>query len=135
MLRREEELRLHELTQQRMLAQGENSYVPIVEALQAQVSIEFGLAPAVGTLLLRCAESFARSESERAEIVQISLYRRHNRYRDGPLQAGDPAPCPARPLHPYPQQHQLLLPAVDLFAFLRGGGEGLPWILFAGSWS
>lgn len=99
MLRREEELRRCEETQQHMLAGGEGSYVPIVEALQAQVSREFGLAPELGTMLLRCAESFAQSDEERAEIVALSLYRRHNRCLDGSLQVGDQAPVLQHPLH------------------------------------
>jgi hypothetical protein len=141
MLRREEELRLCEETQQRMLTEGDDSYVPIVEEIQAQVSREFGLDPELGTMLLRCAESFARSDAERAEIIGLSLYRRHNRCVDGDLAVGSPAPVLKQALH-LPDED---LTPVHLFDHLRRtsvpqglhqkGASSLPLVLFAGSWS
>jgi hypothetical protein len=140
MLRREEELRLCEETQQRMLKEGDDSYVPIVEEIQAQVSREFGLDPELGMMLLRCAESFARSDAERAEIIDLSLYRRHNRCVDGSLAVGSPAPVLKQPLH-LPDER---LTPVNLFDYLHRaatqllhpkGVSSLPLVLFAGSWS
>ena len=99
MLRREYELRLSPETLHQYKTQGDGSYVPITIALQAQVAREFGLDEELGTMLVRCADSFARSDAEHAEIVSLSLYRRHNRCVDGSLVEGDAAPVLRHPVH------------------------------------
>jgi hypothetical protein len=146
MLRREEVLRLCEETQLRLLLQGEDSYVPVVVELQKQVSREFGVEEELGMMLMRCAESFARSDAELEEIVSLSLYRRHNRCVDGNLHVGHTAPELAHPVHLF----DTTLSSVPLFEHLNklasAGSGGIfrnplaekvmkPIVLFAGSWS
>ena len=117
MLRREDTLRLSEHTLQQYKATGHDGYVPITTAVQAQVSREFGLNEEIGTMLLRTAESFARSPSELAEIVSLSLYRRHNRCVDGTVQVGDMAPVLKYPVHLL----DAALTKVSLFGYLLSG--------------
>eukprot|EP01032_Pedospumella_encystans_P022707 gene22707-25721_t len=117
MLRREDTLRLSEHTLQQYKATGHEGYVPITTALQAQVSREFGLNEEIGTMLLRTAESFARNPSELAEIVSLSLYRRHNRCVDGTVQEGDIAPVLKYPVHLL----DAALTSVSLFGHLLSG--------------
>mmetsp|Transcript_39407 Transcript_39407/g.68287 ORF Transcript_39407/g.68287 Transcript_39407/m.68287 type:complete len:170 (-) Transcript_39407:439-948(-) len=117
MLRREDALRLSEQTLQQYKTTGHEGYVPITTALQAQVSREFGLNEEVGTMLLRTAESFARNPSELAEIVSLSLYRRHNRCVDGTVQVGDMAPVLKYPVHLL----DAALTNVSLFGHLLSG--------------
>lgn len=117
MLRREDALRLSEDTLKQYKAVGHDGYVPITTALQGQVSREFGLNEEIGTMLLRTAESFARSPSELAEIVSLSLYRRHNRCVDGTVQVGDMAPVLKYPVHLL----DAALTKVSLFGHLLSG--------------
>ncbi len=117
MLRREDALRLSEHTLKQYKATGQDGYVPITTALQAQVSREFGLNEEVGTMLLRTAESFARNPTELAEIVSLSLYRRHNRCVDGHVQVGDVAPVLKCPVH----MLDAVLSKVHLFEYLLSG--------------
>lgn len=158
MLRREDELRLCPETLHQYATQGDGSYVPITTALQGQVGREFGLSEELGTMLLRCADSFARSDSEHAEIVSLSLYRRHNRCVDGNLREGQRAPALKRPVHLLDEgltpvhlfDHLLLSPNhEDIHKFSQvfgttvpcGGSlvgqavSKIPLILFAGSYS
>lgn len=149
MLRREEELRISDETQRALLVGGEDSYAPVIAAVQAKVSREFGLSVELGTMLLQCADRFARSEAELAEITSLSLYRRNNRCVDGNVQVGDVAPRLSHPLHLVPrdrtQPDQDALTPVHLFdlpsrtAIGSGIGTGTdlprPTILLAGSWS
>lgn len=100
MLRREDALRLSEATlRQYKASSNADDYVAITTALQEQVGREFGLDAQVGVMLLRTAESFARDEAERKEMVGLSLYRRHNRCVDGDLQVGDVAPTLLHNVH------------------------------------
>jgi len=117
MLRREDVLRLSEHTLKQYKATGHDGYVPITTALQAQVSKEFGLNEEVGTMLLRTAESFARTPAELAEIVSLSLYRRHNRCVDGHVQVGDVAPVLKYPVHAL----DTVLTKVHLLEYLLSG--------------
>jgi hypothetical protein len=146
MLRREDALRLCEETQQQLLLQGEDSYVPVVVEIQKQVSREFGVDEEVGMMLLRCAESFARTDAELEEIVSLSLYRRHNRCVDGNLWVGQNAPQLPHPVHlmdsamtPVPlfehlNQHALVGRG-SVFHNTPVAKETKPIVLFAGSWS
>ena len=119
MLRREDELRLSDETLRKYQTHGQDAYVAITTALQEQVAREFGLEAPLGVMLLRTADSFARDSAELAEIVSLSLYRRHNRCVDGDLSVGNAAPMLTKRLH--------LLDAacteVDLFDYLLSGLE------------
>lgn len=117
MLRREDTLRLSPDILAQYKAFGHDGYVRITTALQAQVSREFGLNEEVGIMLLRTAESFARDATELAEMVSLSLYRRHNRCVDGTVQVGDLAPVLQCPLHLL----DAALTKVPLFAHLLSG--------------
>lgn len=64
-----------------------------------QVAREFGLDEYVGMMAIQCATSLAPSEKDKAEINEISLYRKFNRMKDGNLQLQDNAPLLAGPLH------------------------------------
>lgn len=130
MLRREDALRLSEHTLRQYKRGSAEDYVRITEALQAQTAAEFGLSAEVGSMLLRRADSFARSEAERAEIVQLSLYRRHNRCVDGDLQVGDAAPSLL--LQPLPRAGADLPPPV---AMPPAAPSATPLVVFAGSYS
>ncbi len=94
MLRREDELRLCAATQAqfkayRLAGRGEEGMGAVVAAVQRQVCAEFGVAEAVGVAVLQCAEALLPGD---AEVIQLSLYRRHNRCVDGALRVGDAAP-------------------------------------------
>lgn len=134
MLTREEHLRTCEETQQQLMELGEDSYVSVVDAIQAQVSQEFGLSAELGMMLLRCAESFARTDAEHADIVALSLYRRFNRCIDGNLQVGDITPILSHPVHLL----DTCLTPVSMFEHLHALSPDQPqqpMILFAGSYS
>lgn len=99
MLRRENELRLSPEVQAAYGAGGYAYYTTVTQALQEQVATEFGISPVqLGVQALWYAESLAPSDAVRAQIKAISLYRKYNRMRDGPLQVGDPAPPLRAPL-------------------------------------
>jgi hypothetical protein len=99
MLRRENELRLSPEVQEAYRVGGYSQYTAVTEALQLQVAAEFGIdPPSLGMQALWYAESLAPSDAVRAQIKEISLYRKYNRMRDGPLRVGDPAPPLRAPL-------------------------------------
>jgi len=60
-----------------------------MERLQRRVAREFGLSEDVGLQVMRNAEALLPGDPE---VREISLYRKYNRCRDGPLQVGDAAP-------------------------------------------
>jgi hypothetical protein len=92
MLRRENELRLSEQTLSRFKVEGHEMYVPITEAIQSQVCLEFGLSEEVGLTALRCADRLMPTSEDLAEIKEISFYRKYNRMRDGDVKEGDRVP-------------------------------------------
>ncbi len=92
-LRRENELRLHPQTQRRFAAAsrviGGDGWLTVVDDLQRQVAIEFGLTEQVGLAAMRDAEALLPGDNE---VIEISLYRKFNRCVDGKLSPGDAAP-------------------------------------------
>ncbi len=100
MLRLEDELRLSAGTQAafkayRMAGLSEVGMSAVVAAVQHRVCLEFGVSDAVGIEALQCAEALIPGDPE---VIQLSLYRRHNRCTDGALTVGDAAPN----VHLYP---------------------------------
>ena len=142
MLRREDELRRSDETLA-LFKQGDiNDYNVIIDALQAQVAREFGMEAALCATLLRTADRFARSDTELAQIVAASLYRRHNRCFDGTVHVGDTAPILRRPLHLVRRPSggaEEELELVPLFPYMLQqqphADPPPPLVLFAGSYS
>lgn len=99
MLRRENELRLSSAVQEQYRAGGYGAYVGVTESVQRQVSEEFGLTELKGAKALQCADFLVSTAADRAEIHDISLYRKFNRIRDGALTAGQAAPDIKQPLY------------------------------------
>lgn len=128
MLRREEDLRLCAQTQASFkAARGEaNGIFRVVEALQRQVVREFDLPIDVGLQALRRADLWLGE----AKAKELSLYRRHNRCRDGPLAVGDPAPFAS-----VPPLLALGAEATSYFSLTELWQLGLPCVLIAGSHS
>jgi len=91
MLRRENELRLCDETQAAFRQQRDSpeGWLGVVEGLQRRVAAEFGLTEAVGLDAMRCAESLLPGDEE---VIEISLYRKFNRCKDGALAVGMSAP-------------------------------------------
>lgn len=84
----------------RLRGEGEKGMTEVVEQVQKAVAAAFGLDEQVGLEAMRCAEAIVESRpaaegggaSGLAEVVRLSLYRRHNRCVDGPLIEGSAAP-------------------------------------------
>ena len=93
-LRRENLLRLAPETQAAFraaaAARGGGAWLEVVEGLQRRVAAEFGLPSHVGLDAMRQAEALCPDHV--AEVREISLYRKHNRCRDGSLRVGQPPP-------------------------------------------
>lgn len=92
MLRRENELRLCDETQQLYGKMGYDGYVEITLNLQKRVGIEFNLPAEVGVYMLQHAMSLVTDEQDKRDIQNISLYRKYNRLQDGHIHVGDIAP-------------------------------------------
>ena len=88
MLRREEELRLHDSVQAMYgrIGEKERDLVRFTTALQAHVASEFNVQEVIGIELMRSASSLF------PDIAQISHYVRHNRCFKGVLKPGNEAP-------------------------------------------
>ena len=88
MLRRENALRLHPSVQAEYGRMGEDEFemTRFTTALQAHVSREFNVDPAVGIELIRSATTLF------PETAQLAHYVRHNRCVAGSLCVGDEAP-------------------------------------------
>lgn len=91
-------MRLSSEVQDQYRSKGYGAYVEITEAVQKQVCDEFGLSVVKGTKALQCADFLVSSAADKAEIKEISLYRKYNRVRDGKLAAGMKAPDISKPL-------------------------------------
>lgn len=82
-----------------------SGWIEVVAQLQVRVAAEFGLPRTVGVEAMQRADALLAGDPE---VQALSLYRRHNRCKDGALQQGDPPPevtllplLPARPTgHP-----------------------------------
>ena len=87
-LRRENELRLCEETQIlfKRASVRPAGWISVVEELQRRVCREFGLDEDVGLAAMRGANLLLPGDGE---VDEISLYRKYNRLRDGPLGVGD----------------------------------------------
>lgn len=104
MLRREDELRLCNPAQAEFGRIGERheDFNSFVTALQAHVSLEFQVDPAIGVELIRSAVSLYPDDDE---IKSIPHYVRNNRCKAGFLKAGDTPPdCAVTDLDGNPQQ-------------------------------
>jgi hypothetical protein len=94
MLRRENELRLSEETQEKYAAaeaSTDTDWLAVTEALQKQVVMEFGYDDSMEDALycLRCASQLYPNDPA---MKEIPLYVKYNRARDGQLKEGDEAP-------------------------------------------
>lgn len=98
MLRRENDLRLSREVQDQYRSKGYGAYVEVTEAVQKQVCDEFGLSEVKGTKALQCADFLVSSAADKAEITEISLYRKYNRVKNGKLAVGMKAPDISKPL-------------------------------------
>jgi len=122
-LRRENELRLCEETQilfKRASVQPAG-WISVVEELQRRVCREFGLDEDVGLKAMRGANLLLPRDGE---VDEISLYRKYNRFRDGPLGVGD--------VPPDVTVHRLDGEKVSLRALIQGPR---PLVMFSGSYT
>lgn len=82
MLKRESEIRLSPEIQEQYRTKGYSEYINITEAVQSQVSKEFGLDKKLGTMILQCAETLAPVEEGKIGLQAVkdaSFYRKYNR--------------------------------------------------------
>ena len=141
MLAREEELRLCDETQRSFFAarRDPEGVFNVVADLQRRVAREFGLAERVGLAALRNAEDWVGVEKAK----ELSLYRRYNKCRDGPLREGDRAPLESvRPLvEVLDDEHSDCARAVAIAEYPRrslseiAAASSRPLVLVAGSYS
>mmetsp|Transcript_6831 Transcript_6831/g.9555 ORF Transcript_6831/g.9555 Transcript_6831/m.9555 type:complete len:128 (+) Transcript_6831:725-1108(+) len=124
MLRREEELRLSDLTQKNFYKRRNevNGIFEIVEELQRQICREFKIEEKEGLRMIRRADLIIGQE----RANELSFYRRENKCIDGPLKVGDVAPC-VNGLYLLSEKHQLaqenyiLEPTPGFFTVLVAG--------------
>jgi len=120
---RENELRLCKETQilfKRASVQPAG-WISVVEELQRRVCREFGLDEDVGLKAMRGANLLLPRDGE---VDEISLYRKYNRFRDGPLGVGD--------VPPDVTVHRLDGEKVSLRALIQGPR---PLVMFSGSYT
>ena len=127
MLRRENDLRLCEETQEKFRSAastfGSSGWIRIVLQLQDQVCDEFGLSKEIGLRALREAESLLPNDPE---VKEISLYRKYNRCVDGNLNIHD-SPPDVGLVHPTTKG---IVQLHSIINFLRA-----PVVIFAGSYT
>ena len=134
MLRRENELRLCDETQQKFKAINTKNpgsgWLQVVEQLQYQVCDEFGLPYDVGLTALRSPQLLLPNDDPDllAEIIDISLYRKYNRCRDGNLNVNDSPPTNVKILH-FESKQEIL------FNDLLLKESPTPVVIFAGSYT
>lgn len=129
-LRREERMRLSEETQAayaRAEASG-TDWLAVTQRLQQRLLSEAGVEPsrmAAGLHVLRSASSYF-GKATLAAHGALPLYVRHNRSDAGQLREGDALPAGLT-------LHTLDGAAVDARSVL--GGQSVPTLLLAGSWT
>lgn len=133
MLRREEHLRLCAETQAKFHAARHecDGVFRVVEDLQNQVVREFGLPIDIGLNALRCAEQWLGNDRAK----ELSLYRRHNRFVDGPLIVGSSAPLSLVPPLTSLGAGGIAEQPVSPLSLATKQEPGVPCVLVAGSYS